>query len=68
MFQSAKDRDKFGDLGLDRGTIIKGILRKQDLRMWAGFFSWCGPVACCPKTKGPSSSINVGKSLEHPND
>jgi hypothetical protein len=37
-----KKRDHFGDLGVDKGIILKLISEKQGLIVWTGFIWFSG--------------------------
>ena len=61
---SLKERDRWGDSGVDGRIILIWISRKWDVGVWTGL-SWLGQVTgTCECGNIPSDSIKCGEFLD----
>jgi hypothetical protein len=55
-----RERDHWGDLGVDGRIILRWIFRKWDVGLWTGL-SWLRVADTCECGNEPSGSIKWGE-------
>jgi hypothetical protein len=65
-WENLRERDHWGDSGIDGRIILRRIFRKWDLGIWTGL-SWLRIVTgggTCECSNEPSGSIKCGEFLD----